>query len=123
MVARAATAAGEQTHVVYLCYKIVANKDANTPFTLKPVLRFEGDKDYPGDFPCYSSNDTRRRPILRGDRLRVAIDVDGADAEAFLRNVSVIGLYVTLTAAPLRAEKRSGSFDRECNRRKLTWFS
>lgn len=82
---------------VYLCYEITRTEDATLPFILKSVTQF---KVHGSLIPCYSSRAKNGRPLVRGDRLRIAIDASGEAATAFLENVSVINLNVVLTVAP-----------------------
>jgi hypothetical protein len=89
----------EKKQAVYLCYEIVGTDDGNAPFALKPVLRFKNDNDFKEDFPCYETNGSDR-PIMRGDRLRVAIDLDTPAAKLFFKDVTLIGLNVNLAPAP-----------------------
>jgi hypothetical protein len=86
-----------------LCYARDGNsKDPSLPFALKPVERI-GDSN----FPCYSIVAPKNeRPIFRGDRLRIAINLDDPTTrledpitQAFFQNVSALNLDVVLTAA------------------------
>jgi hypothetical protein len=94
---------GERTHNYYLCYTIEQTSDATVPFVLRNVDRFpsEHGTDASKQIPCHSIIPARNaRPILRGDRLRVAIDMESDAAKAFFQNVSILNLNVVLTVAP-----------------------
>jgi hypothetical protein len=86
---------GEQKHVVYLCYeRDNTTSDPNVPLALKLVNEI---KD--SHFPCYSLTDSKR-PILRGDRLRIAINMRDPETKAFFENVSILNVNVVLTVVP-----------------------
>lgn len=95
---------GERTHNYYLCYDIERTSDANVPFVFKnvDVLQSERGVDDPSKrIPCHSTvPSAHARPILRGDRLRVAVDMSSEAAQAFFQNVSLVDVNVVLTVAP-----------------------
>jgi|HubBroStandDraft_4_1064222.scaffolds.fasta_scaffold06470_5 hypothetical protein len=88
----------EKTHAIYLCYELQRSSDASLPYVLKNVAHFQGSASFTQQFPCYSPI-RNEHPILRGDRLRVAIDV-GTESQAFLQDVSVLNLNVVLNVVP-----------------------
>ena len=96
--------AGELAHNYYLCYDVVPTADANVPFVLQNVDILDSDRgvaDPAKRIPCHSSVPVKNgRPILRGDRLRVAIDMTSVAAKTFFQNVTLLNLNVVLTVAP-----------------------
>jgi hypothetical protein len=95
---------GERKHNYYLCYDIEQTSDANVPFVFKNVDILASERsiqDASMRIPCHSTVPSRSaRPILRGDRLRVVIDMTGDAAKTFYQNVSMLNLNVVLTVAP-----------------------
>lgn len=91
----------EKQHAIYLCYEIETTSDSVVPFMLKNVSHFKGPVQFAPSFPCYSQVKSER-PLLRGDRLRIAIDTGAASGpiETFLENVSVLNLNVVLNVVP-----------------------
>jgi hypothetical protein len=97
----AAPPAPTTAHDTYLCYRAEATGDAVVPYVFRNVAHIEDPNTHePSPIPCYSSNAMGQKPLLRGDRLRVVIDLADDAARATFANLSILNLNVTLTSAP-----------------------
>ena len=81
-----------------LCYQFQSpTGDAIIPYLLRRVTSLPRNPR----IPCYGGDSAgRKRPMLRGDRMRIVVDVSDDSIQTFLPRVSVINLNVSLQIAP-----------------------